>query len=81
MNSGQFTGRSFDGLVARLNSPAGRSVERVASDLFLTILSRRPTADEIRQARAYVTRAGSAAGGLRELAWVLIMTSEFSLNH
>jgi hypothetical protein len=28
-----------------------------------------------------VTRAGSAAGGLRELAWVLAMTSEFSLNH
>lgn len=81
MNSGQFTGRSFDGLVARLNSPASRPVEQAASDLFLTILSRPPTADEIRQAKACVTRAGSAAGGLRELAWVLAMTSEFSLNH
>jgi hypothetical protein len=81
MNSGQFTGRSFDDLVERLNSPAGRSVEQGASDLFLTILSRPPTTDEIRQAKAHVTRAGSVAGGLRELAWVLAMTSEFSLNH
>jgi len=28
-----------------------------------------------------VNETGSAAGGLRELAWVLAMTSEFSLNH
>jgi hypothetical protein len=81
MNSGQFTGRSFDGLVARLSSPANRSVEQLATDLFLTILSRRPSADEIQKARACVSRAGSTAAGLRELAWVLTMTSEFSLNH
>jgi len=81
MNSGQFTGRSFDGLVTRLSSPADRPVDEIVSDLFLTILSRRPTGDEIRKAKAYVNETGSAAGGLRELAWVLAMTSEFSLNH
>jgi hypothetical protein len=81
MNSGQFTGRNLDGLVTRLNSPADRPLEETASDLFLTILSRRPTENELRQARSYVNRTGSRAGGLRELAWVLIMTSEFSLNH
>jgi hypothetical protein len=81
MNSGQFAGRNLDGLVTRLDTAADRSPEGIASDLFLTILSRRPTENELRQAKSYVNRSGSAAGGLRELAWVLIMTSEFSLNH
>lgn len=81
MNSGQFTGRNLDGLVTRLGTAADRSPEGIASELFLTILSRRPTANELRQAKSYLDRAGSAAGGLSELAWVLIMTSEFSLNH
>jgi hypothetical protein len=81
MNSGQFTGRNLDGLVTRLGTAADRSPDGIASDLFLTILSRRPTANELRQAKSYLDRSGSAAGGLGELAWVLIMTSEFSLNH
>ncbi len=81
MNSGQFTGRNLDGLVTRLGTGAERTPVEIASDLFLTILSRRPTADELRQAKSYLDRSGSAAGALGELAWVLIMTSEFSLNH
>jgi hypothetical protein len=81
MNSGQFTGRNLDGLVTRLDTAADRSPEGIASDLFLTILARRPTANELRQTRSYLDRSGSTAGGLGELAWVLIMTSEFSLNH
>lgn len=81
MNSGQFTGRNLDELVSRLSSSADRSVEEIASDLFLTILSRRPTENELHQVRSYVNRTGSVAAGLRELVWVLMMTSEFSLNH
>jgi hypothetical protein len=81
MNSGQFTGRNLDGLVKRLDTAAEGSPEKIASDLFLTILSRRPTDTELRQVKSYLDRSGSAAGGLRELAWVLITTSEFSLNH
>ena len=81
MNSGQFTGRNLDGVVTRLDTAVDRSPEEVALDLFLTILSRRPTENEHRQVKAYLARSDSAAAGLRELAWVLIMTSEFSLNH
>lgn len=81
MNSGQFAGRNLNDLVTRLNSSAERPVEEVAADLFLTILSRRPTADELRRTKAHLERAGTAAAGLSELAWVLLMTSEFSLNH
>ena len=81
MNSGQFAGQNLERLVTRLNSPSDRSVEEITADLFLTILSRRPTADELRRTKAHLERSSSAAGGLRELAWVLLMTSEFSLNH
>jgi len=80
MNSGQFAGRNLDTLVERL-SASGRPPEETASDLFLTILSRRPTADEMEKIKAYIGRADSAHGACRELAWVLMMTSEFSMNH
>jgi hypothetical protein len=80
MNSGQFAGRNLDALVGRLSTP-DRAPEDVAADLFLTILSRRPTVDEQAQFRSYLQKAGSAREAYRELAWVLMMTSEFSLNH
>jgi hypothetical protein len=80
MNSGQFAGRNLDALVGRLAAP-NRSPEDVAAELFLTILSRRPTADEQARFRSYLGGAGSAQDACRELAWVLMMTSEFSLNH
>lgn len=81
MNSGQFAGRNLDGLVARLNAATDQSADEIASDLFLTILSRRPTENELLQVESYLGRSGSTAAGLRGLAWALIMTSEFSLNH
>jgi hypothetical protein len=80
MNSGQFAGRNLDSLVERL-SASGRPPDAVAADLFLTILSRRPTADEMEKVKAYVGRADAGRGAFRELAWVLMMTSEFSMNH
>jgi hypothetical protein len=80
MNSGQFAGRNVGTLVARVAKP-GRSADDVTTDLFLTFLSRRPTADELRMVRAHVARADSEEAAYRELTWVLMMTSEFSLNH
>jgi hypothetical protein len=80
MNSGQFAGRNLDALVERLTAPA-RPPEDVASDLFLTILSRRPAPDEERMVKSYFERCESVQAACRELAWVLMMTGEFSLNH
>jgi hypothetical protein len=80
MNSGQFAGRNLDALVSRLATPE-RPPEDVAADLFLTILSRRPTADEQARFRSYLGRAESTRDACRDLAWALMMTSEFSLNH
>lgn len=78
MNSGQFA-------LSTLQTPQGAgganaAQDALVSDVFLTLLSRQPTAEERRQASAFLTSGGSGSG-LRELAWVLMMTSEFSLNH
>lgn len=80
MNSKQFAGRNVAALASRL-STSGRSTDDVAADLFLTILSRRPTEREQQMVRDHVTKAGTADAACRELAWALMMTSEFSLNH
>lgn len=79
MNAGQF-GRGVYALASRVAKP-GRSADDVAGELFLTFLSRRPTADELRLVKAHVSRADAAETAYRELAWALMMTSEFSLNH
>lgn len=79
MNSPQFAGRNVATLAARV-AKAGRSPDDVAEELFLTILSRRPTADERTLFRDHADRVGSVEPAARELAWALLMTSEFSLN-
>lgn len=81
MNSGQFAGRNLDGLVSRLSAADAKSPETTVTEMFLAILSRPPSDSELRQAKSYLERVGPPNSGLRELAWVLLMTSEFSLNH
>lgn len=81
MNSRQFAGRSIDALVRRVGE-TGRSQEKAADELFLTILSRRPTDAERQMVRDHLRGAGrSSHDAWRELAWALLMSSEFSLNH
>jgi hypothetical protein len=80
MNSGQFAGRNLDSLVGEL-SASSRPPAEIAKDLFLTILARTPTAEEQKRFETYVQKAGSPQSACRELAWVLMMTSEFALNH
>lgn len=80
MNDGQFAGRNLVALAARLAKP-DRPTEEVAEELFLTVLSRHPTAGEQELFRAHVARTGSLETATRELAWALLLTSEFSLNH
>jgi hypothetical protein len=71
MNSPQF-GRNIRALVADAGS-ADRPAGEVADELFLTILSRYPTDAERQLAREQNEN--------RELAWALLLSSEFSLNH
>jgi hypothetical protein len=49
--------------------------------LYLAMLSRHPTADEVDLMSDYVGRRGSAAEGYAGVVWVLLNTGEFVLNH
>lgn len=80
MNSRQFAGRNISALVTRLTD-SGESAERTVERLFLTILTRRPTAGEKQIAQKHVSGSRSADDAYHELAWALLMSSEFSLNH
>lgn len=82
MNSGQFAGSNLDSVVEEIVSSGGQSTEGSVTDLFLTILSRKPGEKELARTMYHIKQtSGPEIGGLRELAWVLLMTSEFSLNH
>lgn len=72
MNSPQFAGRSIDALVADAGAK-NAGADEVADKLFLAILSRFPTEAERKLAREQDDN--------RELAWALLLSSEFSLNH
>jgi hypothetical protein len=80
MNSPQFAGRNLAALVSRAAGEQ-RSAEEVAQHLFLTILSRRPTAADQALLRDQLSRDEPLHSTFRELAWTLLMSSEFSLNH
>ena len=79
MNSPQFAGRSIASLVSR--TTAGRSVDEATDELFLATLARLPTAAERELARQQIAGAESSPTGYRELAWALLLSSEFALNH
>lgn len=79
MNSGQFGGRAMAALADRMVGQ-GRPVDDVAGDLFMTILSRKPREMELNLFRDHVSKVGAVGLAVRETAWALVMTSEFSLN-
>jgi hypothetical protein len=58
-----------------------QSADDAVEELFLTILSRRPNAAERQAAADELANATSPQSVYRDLAWALLMTSEFSLNH
>jgi hypothetical protein len=80
MNSPQFAGGSVTALAARV-APVGRSADESIEQLFLTILSRRPTSAEQQLARDQLQTTDAPQTAYRELAWALLMSSEFALNH
>ena len=79
MNSDQF-GRNIVRFSSSLTG-SGRTAEDVANDLFLKVLSRKPTTEELKLFNDSVTKVGSLETATREFVWALLMTSEFSLNH
>lgn len=58
-----------------------RGLEQKVDDLFVTILSRSPTAEDMRSALEYIRSEQDAAAGFRNLVWVLLNTKEFLYVH
>jgi hypothetical protein len=81
MNSSQFADRNISALVSRVET-SRRSADAVVEELFLTFLTRRPTVAELELLQARL-RDGDVTPTTvyRELAWALLMSTEFSLNH
>lgn len=81
MNSPQFGGRNLDALVSRVQAPEDEP-EQVLSELYLTILARLPTQEERQLVGDELTAPDASLHTIyREVAWSLLMSSEFSLNH
>lgn len=70
-------GNNLTERLAKLTEPAA-----VAEELYLTVLTRRPTADEQAAVSAY-WQAGQAdhTAATREMVWSLVTSAEFRFNH
>lgn len=53
----------------------------LADELYLSILSRPPTAEERREVTDYLSRARDRNAALPDLAWALLASAEFRFNH
>ena len=69
-----------ENLLTRLKALA--SAEAVADDLYLSVLARRPTAVEVAEVFEQLQLAGERRDVvLKQLAWALLASAEFCLNH
>jgi hypothetical protein len=66
-------------VVSRLARP-GRSRDQVIEDLFLTALSRRPSAAEVQRLGQYVAQQTDPAKGYAGVLWALLNSAEFACN-
>jgi len=59
----------------------GKSAPEAIEQMYLSTLSRRPTAQELEKLSAYLKKAGDTTQGYGDVLWALLNTSEFTLNH
>jgi hypothetical protein len=78
--SGSFKGGRGASVVDQLASSRTSHAEAVTT-LYLTALSRRPTADEVKLMEGYLSKRKDNREGYRGVLWILLNSSEFALNH
>ena len=59
----------------------GRPPAELLDQLYLSVLARRPTPQERAQMTAYLKQTAPPAKGYADVLWVLMNSSEFTLNH
>jgi hypothetical protein len=74
----------------KLTDPAGRAAklaaskltdEQVAAELYLAMLSRVPSKDEVGKVSEIIARAPNRREGMEDLLWALCNSREFLFNH
>jgi hypothetical protein len=75
MNSGTFN--QGGPVIDRLMKADGATPQTVVEGLFLSVLSRRPTATEVEKLTAYVARKEDQKKGYAGVLWVLLNSAEF----
>src|SRR5262249_895351 len=82
------TGNAIGGLVGvRKGNVADRlgkvqEPDQIAEELYLSILTRRPSAKESREVSEFLkSRTKDRAGALQDLMWALLASAEFRFNH
>ncbi len=60
----------------------GKDADAISEELYLSILTRRPTDSERQEVASYLKgRDKDRSGALQELAWALVASAEFRFNH
>ena len=73
-------------LVPHPNNLIGRlikieNIQKLSEELYLTILTRRPTQQEVRDLDRYLGDAPDRVTGLQDLVWAMLSSAEFRFNH
>lgn len=66
--------------LAAVSDCPGSAAEKVA-DLFLVVLSRKPTPAEVKKLAAFVDAAADRKAALADVFWALLNSTEFAVNH
>jgi len=74
MNSPQFNRPTL------LTSIGRKSKAEITEKLYLAVLARRPTGEEINRINAFVEKSASEREGFAGVLWALVNSSEFALN-
>lgn len=71
------SGNNLTARLAKLDSP-----EKLAEELYLSVLTRRPTQEEVGDVKAYLAARPTAKSEVvQEMAWALVTSSEFRFHH
>jgi len=69
-----------NGARAKAITRDAKTPEKAVEALFLTALSRRPSKAELEKMTTFVGKQSSAEQAYADILWVLVNTSEFTLN-
>ena len=81
LNSKHIHDKLVGGPKLRAVFDSGKPVEEIIEDLYLTILSRRPTPEDLKNALEYSQATKSRRDAGVDIAWALINTTEFLYRH